>query len=394
MKGQSGSDTPLGVPHVHGATPLLTLCLAGLMVSTGTSTGAEEPPAVQISAWAQGWYQHLGDAGPGTASHDFMLRRVYVGLEGRRSERLSFFTHLAVDRLGQQGLDQPGSGLGSGLAVRDAWVRYDFHDALRVQMGRMYVPLTRSYGTTSTRYLLTGDLPFLQGGIRGSIFYAGKVGRDDGVVLWGPLASGRLQYRLMVAEGVEGADNPDDRLRFAGRVSLYLRGLEEGWFNKGTYLGTRNVLALGAGFDAQQDLLLAGGRRRDHRAWTADLFAEQRLAGGAVTAEASVTRLHNATQTHALAALSPGDDTTFWYVQAGYVGGAAIGPFRVQPFGRYETAVVDDGADTGFYGGGVNLYHDSGARLTVDVSYVDASGPEDPVRRDHAITTVQWTVGF
>lgn len=372
------------------ATPLLiALCLPGLPAS------AQEPPAVQLSAWAQGWYQGLGEAEPGTASHDFMLRRVYVGLQGRRGARLSAFAHLAVDRLGQQGLDQPGLGLGSGLAVRDAWVRFDLHDAARLQLGRMYLPLTRSYGTTSTRYLLTGDLPFLQGGIRGSIFYAGKVGRDDGVVLWGPLASGHLQYRLMVAEGVEGAANPDDRLRLAGRLSLYLRGREDGWFNKGTYLGEEDLLVVGAGIDAQPDLLYADGSRRDHRAWTADLFVERRLAGGALTAEASLTGLRHATQAHALAALAPGDDAALWYLQAGYLAPGAIGPSRVQPFARYEAAAVDGGADTGFYGAGANLYFpDSGARLTVDLSYVSAGGPETAAHRDHAIATVQWTAGF
>lgn len=56
----------------------------------------------------------------------------------------------------------------------------------------MYVPLTRNYGTTSTKALLTTDLSFMQGGIRGAIFYASKVGRDDGVTLWGNPFEGRL----------------------------------------------------------------------------------------------------------------------------------------------------------------------------------------------------------
>ena len=134
-------------------------------------------------------------------------------------------------------LDNSGMGLGTGVAWRDLWITLNLDEALKIQMGRMYVPLTRNYGTTSTKCMLTADLPFLQGGSRGGIFYAQKVGRDDGLTLWGNPLDGRLQYRVMISEGVEGNANPEDNLRFVGRVSVSLLEPETGWFNKGTYLG-------------------------------------------------------------------------------------------------------------------------------------------------------------
>jgi len=100
----------------------------------------------------------------------FILRRNYFSLRGEPAPWLGAFTHIASDRIGQDGLDQPSLGLGSGIAFRDAWVVVRLHEGLNLQLGRMYVPLTRNYGTTSAKSLLTADLPFLQGGIRGNIF--------------------------------------------------------------------------------------------------------------------------------------------------------------------------------------------------------------------------------
>jgi hypothetical protein len=155
--------------------------------------------------------------------NDFMLRRFYFYLSGEVTPKIGFFAHIAGDRIGQDGLDNSSVGLGSGIAVRDAWIYYNLNESFKIQMGRMYVPFTRSFGTTSTFTLLPLELPFNQGGVRGSIFYASKVGRDDGMVLWGNLFKGLLQYRLGMSEGVESnTDNPNDNLRFSGRVSLNL----------------------------------------------------------------------------------------------------------------------------------------------------------------------------
>lgn len=138
----------------------------------------------------------------------------------------------------------------------------------------MYVPFTRNYGTTSTKALLTTDLDWTQGGVRGNIFYPSKVGRDDGATLWGNLFEGMFQYRFMVGEGVENtAQNPDDNLRFAGRMSANLFEPETGWFNQGTYLGEKQILAIGFGADYQE--LEFGTQTDDYFAWTADIHYDQ-----------------------------------------------------------------------------------------------------------------------
>jgi len=362
-----------------------------------------EEHKLKASLWLQSWYQFVEDGkNNGNENlHDFMFRRFYFYLKGEVTPQLGFFAHIAGDRIGQDNLDSPGQGLGSGIAVRDGWIYYNFNESFKVQMGRMYPPFTRNYGTTSTKTLLTVDLPFTQGGVRGGIFYASKVGRDDGVVLWGNPFAGLLQYRLGVSEGVEGAENPDDSLRFTGRVSLNLLEPETSWFNQGTYLGKKKILAIGGGFDRQDDLRLTGRPdQRDNTAWTADIFFDHPVGEGALTVEAAYIDVKNVTQTLSFSRLVSGDDAQIYYIQGGYLIPGKIGPGRIQPYFRYERLSVDEKPDTVFPSVGVNYYlkgHD--AKLTLDFSLVDQREEVKNFRgnwtgENQNLITLQFQVGI
>lgn len=152
------------------------------MIGFYTPKNVDAQNKLDIGFWAQAWYQHVENGNDGSNLNDFMVRRAYLSVKGQPTDYLGFFAHIAVDRLGQDGLDNPSQGLGSSLAFRDLWITLSLNESFKIQAGRMYVPLTRNYGTTSTKALLTTDLSFMQGGIRGGIFYTSKVGRDDGNV--------------------------------------------------------------------------------------------------------------------------------------------------------------------------------------------------------------------
>jgi hypothetical protein len=151
----------------------LVTCWLALGLAAPLAAAEEEPqpaPRLEIHFRAQGWYQWVEDGSPegDDALHDFELRRAYLSLAGQVTPKLGAFAHLAADRSGQQGLDSPSLGLGSGLAVRDAWVVFDVAEPLKVQLGRMYMPFTRAFGTESTFSLLALDIPWTQGGVRGA----------------------------------------------------------------------------------------------------------------------------------------------------------------------------------------------------------------------------------
>ncbi len=377
---------------------IVFLCVLGLVGSSwaGFKIEIDEQTKGEIGFWTQVWYQWVEDGkkvdGGREDLNDFMIRRAYLYMKGQVTDYVSFFVHLASDRIGQEGLDNSGLGLGSGVAWRDLWITLNLYESLKIQAGRMYVPLTRNYGTTSTKCMLTTDLAFLQGGIRSNIFYAQKVGRDDGVTIWGNPWDGLLQYRFMVSEGVEGDDNPDDNLRFVGRLSLSLLDPETSWFNKGTYLGKKKVLSFGFGMDSQNDLTLGGHEGRDNLVWTLDAFFDHPVGEGAVTVEAAYIDIRNCTQNHNYSELKKDDDADNWYIDAGYLLPGSIGPGRFQPFVRYEAVDVCDKDDTEVLTAGLNyLIKGHNCKITADYTYVDQESDTMP---DQSIVTCQLCVGF
>jgi hypothetical protein len=370
--------------------------------------------SLSLGWWGQGWYQYIEDgkiSSPGAYKdlNDFQFRRSYFYIDGTVTPWFSFFAHLAGDRLGQEGLDNSSNGLGSGYAFRDGWVNIKLHEAFMVQLGRMYVPFTRNYGTTSTKALLTTDLDFTQGGVRGGIFYPSRVGRDDGVTLWGNIAGGLLQYRLMAGDG---SSNSDDDLRYAGRLSLSLWDPETGWFNQGTYLGKKKVLSLGVGGDCQKDL----NGEQDYSAWTADVHLDLPMGGGsALTVEAAYIDINNSANSVALGDtdaldrttragytdLHAGDDAAITSLMAGYLLPGNIGPGQLMPFVHGEYVRVEDPddttvdrEDTRIYGFGANYYILGHAnKVSIDCSWVDQIN-EKPGLEDHFILTFQLAAGF
>lgn len=367
----------------------------GTMIGTllvGATVSAEDAPALKLGFRLQGWYQAVeAGAVDGGTLNDFMVRRAYLSLSARLTPELSLFANLAGDRLGQDGLDVPSLGLGSGIALRDGWLAWEPDPAFRVQLGRMYVPFTRAFGTESTFTLLTIDLPPAQGGVRGALFYASKVGRDDGVVLWGTPLGGLLQYRVGVTEGVEGAANPTDSLRYSGRLAVNLLEPESAWFNKGTYLGDKRVLALGFGIDRQDELALPSGTRFDSRSWTADCFFDHPVGAGAVTVEAAYIEVTGMTQPLPFAGLQAGTDASFAYLQAGYLLPGHLGPGRLQVYGRSERSDPSDGDHTTWSSLGANyLMRGHDLKLTLDWSRVGRAG----TAADTDIVTLQLQLGL
>lgn len=352
--------------------------------------GATAQEKINIGFWTQAWYQHVEYGKGDNNLNDFMLRRAYLSVKGQPTEYLSFFTHIAVDRLGQDGLDNPSMGLGSGLAFRDLWITLKVSESFKIQAGRMYVPLTRNYGTTSTKALLTTDLSFMQGGIREGIFYTSKVGRDDGVTVWGNPFDGRFQYRLMVSEGVESSINPEDNLRVVARGVFNLLEPETGWFNQGTYLGQKKVLSIGAAFDSQNNLTLNNEPGQDNFIWTVDAFFDHPAGNGSVTAESAYIKLKNSTQSNSFVQLAPSDDAGFFYIQAGYYCNAPVAVGNIQPYFRYETVSVEQKGNTNFFSGGLNYYlKGHNAKASFDYTVVHRSETDA-----QGIFTVQLAVGI
>lgn len=366
------------------AASAMLLLFSALPALCGVKTKLDDEKWFEIGARVQGWYQSVSEE---DAAHlnDFMARRAYVYIQGQVAPKLTFYTHLAGDRLGQEGVDTPGSGLGTGLSLRDGWIAYAPYEALKIQAGRMYIPFTRSFGTESTFTLLTLDLPFSQGGVRAKGFFPSNVGRDDGVTVWGNLAKGIIQYRVGVFDGQQGTQNVQRSPRTAARISINPLESEGQFFNKGNYLGTKKVLSFGVGFDRQADLKWSESRTSaDYSAWTTDVFFDHPVRSGAVNVEWAYSGIKNSQDY---------GDAKAWYLQGGWLMPAFTPKVRVQPYAKYESVYRNTAADTAYAGGGINLlFKQHDAKLTFEFDQViPESGSAE---KSKSIFTVQMQVGI
>lgn len=218
---------------------------------------------VRLQMWAQ---QIQRGATNGADMADFSIRRAYLYAGGALNPYFSGFLQAAGDRIGQANItENTGLGIGSGFALRDAWISAKPDEVFQLQFGRMFVPFMRISGTESPFAQMGTDVASFQ---QGTMIPGRRVMRDDGVALWGNLAGGRIQYRTAIMDGAN-TSGTDGSLRWAGRVSLSLLEPETTWLVSQTYLQKKKVLTFGAGVDALNRI--AAGV--NHRAWTVDAFA-------------------------------------------------------------------------------------------------------------------------
>ncbi len=374
----------------------------------GMEVYKNENLALKSGFWGQVWYQTIsdgrdtnGDGRQDSGIYDTLIRRAYFYARADIFRKIVVFAHLAGDRIGQDYMKRrPSLGLGANLVLRDGWIALDpWGGIFKIQVGRMYVPLTRNYGTTSTKTLLNLDLNWSQGGLRGGIFYPSKVGRDDGICLWGNILEKRLQYRLMVGRGIYDDDvNPDDHPRFAGRLSWAFMEPETGWFNQGTYLGKKHILTIGIGADFQGDLhIISPQRKQDYSAYTFDIHWDRPLNTGlgAVTVEAAFVHVNNEPNRLAFTHLTKASDVSIYSLKGGYLLPWEPHLGKIQPNFHYERIDPEDGGATNIFGGGINYFLKGHAnKLSFDLTSVDQTDATPGAVQDHLLFTMQLALGF
>jgi hypothetical protein len=217
---------------------------------------------LRVQTWAQWYDKDVPGKNPDQDRFDAVIRRAYLYVQGKAHPRLYYFVHIAGDRFGQVGLDSPAIGVGTGLALRDAWTTLDYAEQFKVQVGRMYVPFTRAFGTEGAFAMQALDAATAS---QGDMIPGRRAGRDDGVAVWGNLEQGHVQYRIAAMDGA----NASAGLRWAGRLSVTFGTPDTGWFTSGVRLDGKRLLSISAGFDSLPDFAAAG---EDHSAWTVDAY--------------------------------------------------------------------------------------------------------------------------
>lgn len=357
----------------------IAVCCIGEQVALGFEpiVFGEEGAFLKIDYQGQlyGVVRNTG-SGPDRSSDtsDIFFRRNRLTFWGHGTDKYGFIVQL--EYTGEQRVgpllvsDQPGKD----FSVLDAYFMADFSNYFRVYAGKQKIQLTRENLEDCFEPLSLDRSLF--------IYTAFKHSRDTGLVLWGNVPEALMQYRFAVSKGKDNGDEPKSSLMYTGRVHFSLLDPEYAYGYKGTYLGTKKVLTIGAGVQYEPDAVYSDVLNRtgskNYTAWTVDAFLEYPFKdAGAVTLSGAYlkTDFGNAFKGSDPDPQSVGidGDKKGWYVKAGYLLPMKIGWGQVQPFVRYENwnfASLNDvfGQKIKWFGGGLN-YLIKGQSLRITVEY-------------------------
>jgi hypothetical protein len=295
------------------------------------------------------------DRGDGTSAWSGGVRRLRFIAGGTVFRKIKFFVETDAPQLGPHSTNRT---IDHELYLQDLVVTYEYQKALQVEGGLIMVPL--SYNTNQSAASLLG-VNYGPYSFLASAPTTSKVGRDWGTQLRGYVSHGRLEYRAGVFQGVREIDAAVPP-RVAGRVTWYPLDTHDGLFYPGTTLGKKHLLAVGSGFDRQDD----------YAAHSVDVFYDRPMPrGNALTLQADVIRYDGGSRFAAL----PRQLTCL--VEGGYYFKATrLGPFA--QLARQDVA-ASSGADSGSVTGGIAWFA-RGHRLTLKVGVMRVTREGAPAR--------------
>lgn len=381
--------------HKGLAVGLLTLGLGvGGSVQAGPTLQYGEQGFLQFNYSLQLWGQSRGytsttDDGD---TNDFFLRRNRITLMGQYNDYVGYYAQIEAGNDSKSGNDDRST------YYRDAYLTLDYSDPIRFIAGR--------FKNTFSRENLEACLEPLTLDRSESLAYTPYGGtRDTGVAMWGNMADGMFQYRVMVSDGREAEETVSDSLRLTGRVHVSLLDPEYDYGYRGTYLGTQEVLTIGASFDQQSDIAYGSYSTRedakDYSASTVDIFYEQPFEIGTITASAAVFDYSvDGFPTDPDPDLNANVEREGWYAKAGYLLPEKVGMGRLQLFVRAEETEYGQElglSDRTWNSIGAN-YYINGQSLKVTLEHAsiefDEQHASNPALQDYDQTTVGLQMMF
>lgn len=375
-----------------------TALLAGTAFAGPRITfGPEDQGALQIDYKGQ-FQMSVRDNGSGDDGGDstanFNFRRNRLAFMGKYGDMLSLYvqTEFTEDpNVGTLGVEDRSNS--TEFQMLDAVARFKFNDAFRANVGKFKYSFSRE-NLEACEMPLTLD--------RSLFIRAPYVStRDMGVGIWGNLQDGKFQYRADVMEGRKAGDedangnkSPDSNFRYTVRGHVSLLDAEKEYGYKGTYMGEKQVLTIGAAYQYEPDVAFGDATARtgakDYQAWTVDGFFEYPVEGvgtmtlSAAYADYDLGEAYKVSANVDTDAIGLNGEKNGWYVKAGYM----LPNLPLQFFGRYEQwsfAALNNiyDQDITWYGGGVNYYiWGQNLKLTAELSRTDfdkegvQSGPQ------------------
>jgi hypothetical protein len=269
------------------------------------------------------------------------------------------------------------------VTLLDAYLTAYGSDALQFRAGKTKQVMTREIQEGCYDPLSVDRSSFILGPFTKNSWSYNKTTRDNGIAVLGNLFNDVFQYRLAVMQGNKytGSGAPDSAgYRYTGRVHVTLLDPESGWGYRGSYLGKKQVLTLGAGYEMEPKAVYADVNQtgtEDYTAYTVDAFYEQPTNAGTFTLSGAYLKTDfGKAGTRGVT----GATGIFGEKNGGYWKGAyMLG--KVQVYGRYEKwsfADLEDvvGQTVTYTAEGVNYYiNGQNLRLTLEYGNTDKEKP-------------------
>lgn len=253
------------------------LCLIGSTALAGPVWTFGDSDQGLLKLDYKGQFQFLStDTGAGSDGEDsameFNFRRNRIALMGAWSDNFGLYvqTEFTEDRnVLPLGVSDGSDG---DFQMLDAVLRFKLNDSVNLWAGKFKYNFTRE-NLEACEAPLTLDRSVL---IRAPFVST----RDKGVALWGNAMENKFQYRLDVMNGRnDSASTPESNPRISARAHISLFDSETGYGYKGTYMGQKKVLTIGAAYQTEAAVAYAGSEEVDYNAYTVDVFAEYPVDG-------------------------------------------------------------------------------------------------------------------
>ena len=216
------------------------------------------------------------------------------------------------------------------VALEDAIIQLDFVDELHLWAGHLLVPVDRANSAGPFFSIPWNFLHglFTVGQPQGpGLTHEGPTGRNNGAVVWGDIAKGKLTYLAGAFDNGDGSTSP----LYSGRLRLALLDEEPGFWGNASYYGDKDIFSVDVGGQYQKN----GSSAKDKN-WTevnAGLLFEKKIPGGGwFTAEGGYYHFGDDD-------LAPSD---LFYVLAAFAT-KTVGVGNVQPHARYQLEKIKNG---------------------------------------------------
>lgn len=265
---------------------------------------------------------------------------------------------------------------GGRTRTLDAFAQFEFMPEFNIWAGRLVSPSDRANMAGAYYSMGGGFWPYVASryGGYGGIFLA----RDDGGVVWGTVADGRLGYSIGAFKGYtlgtgsltkeqarDAGVKTNDSLMYAGRLQYDFWDKDPGYYSVANHLGAKDILSVGLAFRYQDKGVLTTTGSGDYTGVNLDFLMEKRFQGlGAVALEGAWYDYDTDDVVMSEQGKAYSTGLSFIFAQK-------LGWGQLQPFTRWQKFDADSNTDTKQFDLGVNYIID-GYNAQVSATYTNA----------------------